>query len=152
AVRTDDNHALVVASDAAPAGTDLDHLYGRHIDRQTAALLVSHEIDLECCHDRRLAAVDGTELGRGAAPVKREDMFAVFAFAEQGTHQDAGGGSRLDDAHREIAGDVGRDEAAARLHDEQVFADAALQKRAFQMAQVAVHDRLYVSVGDGRVG
>src|SRR5215831_5605023 len=100
----------------------------------------------------KLGAVDGAELGRGAAHVEREDMLALFGFAEDGTHQDAGGRSRFDDAHGEIAGNVGRDEAAARLHDKQVLADAALQQRAFQVTEVAVHDRLHVSVGDRRVG
>ena len=152
AVGPDDDHALVVARDAAAAGADLDHLHGRHVDRQAAALLVADEVDLERRHDRRLAAVDGTELGRGAAHVEGDDVLAPLGLADDRAHEDAGGWPGFDDAHGKIAGEVGRDEPAARLHHEQVSGDATLRERLFEVTQVTVDDRLHVGIRNGGVG
>ena len=72
ALRPDLDEPHVGAGDAAAAGADLQQLHGRDVDRQAAALAIAHLIDLEGRRDRRLAAVDGAELGGGAAHVEGE--------------------------------------------------------------------------------
>src|SRR5262249_19113093 len=107
AVWTHYDHALVVAGDAAAAGSDLDHLYGRYVDGRAATPLVAHEVDLERRHDRRPAAVHRAEFGRGASHIEADDMLAPLSLAEDCAHQDASGWSRFDDAHRKVAGKAG---------------------------------------------
>ena len=101
----------------APISKQLD---GGDVDGEAAALAVAHLVDLEGGRDGGLAAVDGAELGRGAAHVEGEHAVEALLAADLAAQQDARRGPRLDDADRHVAGKLRRDQAAVRLHDEEV--------------------------------
>jgi hypothetical protein len=144
----DDDHAFVVAGNAAPARADLDHLDGWHVDGQSATFLVAHKIDLERRHDRRHTIVDSAELRGCTAHVEGDDLIAVLLLANDGRHEDSSRRPGLDDAHWEISGQARSDQPAIRLHHKQLVADASRLERLIQMAQVAIDDGFDVGVGD----
>ncbi len=142
----------VGVGDAAAAGADLQQLHRRHVDRQAAALAVAHLVHLEGGRDGRLAAVDRAELGRGAAHVEGEHPVEAFLLADGAAQQHAGGGARLHDADRHVAGKFRRHQPAVRLHDEKIRGDALLLEGSRQPADVAADDGLDVGVGHHRAG
>ncbi len=152
ALRPDLDQPHVGVGDAAAAGADLQQLDGRHVDRQAAALAVAHLVHLEGGRDGGLAAVDGAELGRGAAHVEGEDPVEALLLADGAAQQHAGGGPELDDADRHVAGELGRHQPAVRLHDEEIRGDTLLLEGACQPADVAADDGLDVGVGHHRAG
>ena len=97
--------------DAAAAGADLQQLDRGDVDGKAAALAIAHLVDLEGRRDGGLAAVDGAELGRGAAHVEGEHAIEAFLLADHAAQQDAGRRSRLDDADRHVAGELRRHQA-----------------------------------------
>ena len=143
---------LVDRGDRAAAGADLDHVDDRRLDRQAGAFL-------EAVHARRLhhrcdlgaAVLDQAGLRRGAAHVERDHVRLAGGGTEECGGEAAAGGAALQHADREVARGLGRQQAAGGVHEPQLAAEAARVQLAFQLRDVAAHQRLHVGVGAGGV-
>ena len=152
ALGADRDQAHVGTRDGAAAGPDLQQLHRRDVEGQPAALLVLDGVDLEGGDDRRLAVVDGAELGGGAAHVEGHDVVEAFVPADDGTHQDTRRRTRFDDADWIVAGQLGGHQPAVRLHDEQIGREAARLQGTLQLTEIVPDEGLDVGVGDRRRG
>ena len=138
---------LVHPSDAAAAGSDLDHVDHGRLDRQPAALLEA--VDARGLHHWRhvgLAGPDEACLGGRAAHVERDHVAMSCLIAEKRRSQPAPGRARLQQSHGELARHAGRGRAPRGLHQGEAAAKAALGERVFQAGDVAVHQGLDVRV------
>ena len=118
--------------DAAAAGADLDEVHRRRLEKQAAAFLeASHARHLELGGARRLAAGDQRDLGGRAAHVEGENVGRAEPLGEMRGDRDAGSGPGLDQPHRELAGEIEAQRAAAGAHHE----EGAARARSFKASE-----------------
>ena len=96
----------------------------------------------------RLAVIDQADLGGGAAHVERQHLVEAALAGQRRGQDGAAGRARFDQADRELARGLERGEAAARGDEEEGTAHAPLAQRLVEAAEIAVHHRLDVGVGD----
>ena len=134
------------------AGADLDHVDDRNRDRHARALLEAvGPGHLE--HPRRLRRVvaDQADLGRGPAHVEGQHPIETVARGDvRGEHRPAGR-PRLHQPHGKLRRALERDDAAARVHQEDRAIGTLPRQPLAKPRQVALHQGLDVGVGDGRV-
>ena len=130
-----------------PAPISMRSTAGRLQQQAAAFLEASHARHLELRRARRLAAGDQRDLGGRAAHVEGEDVGLAEPLGEMGGDRHAGSGPGLDKAHRELAGEVEAQRAAAGAHHEEGAARAPLLQGLGELGQIARHQRLDVGVG-----
>src|SRR5579875_2734076 len=140
---------VVDPRDRAAAAADLDQVDDRDHDRvaggQTAAL------DPVVRHDLHVPALDQRALGRRPADVEREHVRLANQATEFGGAPEAARRPRLDHRDRDLARLLDRVDAAVRLHDVELPAEAAVADATREAAQVSLRDRLHVGgEDDGR--
>ena len=141
---------LVDPGDGAAAGADLDHVDHRRLDRQAGALLEAmHPGRLHLGGDGGLAAFDQAGFGRGAAHVEADHVGHVRHRPKERGGEPAAGGAGFEQADREGARRLGRDQAAGGVHEPQRAAEPELPQLALQAPDVAVHQRLDEGVRAG---
>ncbi len=141
---------LVDGGDGAAAGADLDHVHHGRLDRQAGPVLeAAHAARFQIGGDVRHAVLDHAGLGGGAAHVEGDEVVLAGLLAEPRGGKRPAGGAGLQQADRELARLVERDEAASRMHEAHRAAEAARRQLALEPAEVAVHERLDIGVGAG---
>ena len=149
--------ARVDPGDAAAAGADLDQVDDGRADRvarqrHAADARAGVAADVVVLGHGRPAVLDQPDLGRRAAHVERDDVGTAERLAQVGRGDHAGGRPGLDHEHRPHARGVRAEDAAARLHHEQLRLHARLASRSRCRCEVALHDRPDHGVDDGRRG
>jgi hypothetical protein len=131
--------------DRAAAGADLDevdHRRPHRIAREREAAdaggrVAAHEVVLR---HRRLPAPDQPDLRGRAAHVEREQVAAADHAAEVRGGDHAGGRARLDHEHRPPPSGRRAEDAAARLHHEQLRLDTGVREPLLDPLEVALDD------------
>ena len=139
---------LVDRGDRAAARADLDHVDDGRLDRQARTL--GETVDAAGFEHRRdlgAAVLDHAGLGGGAAHVEGDHVLMAGEFAEQGGGEAAAGRAAFEQADREGACRLGRDQAAGRMHQRQRTTEGAGGELALQALEIAAHQRLDIGVG-----
>ena len=149
--------ARVDPGDRAATGSDLDEVDDRRPDgvageRHPADPGAGVAADVVVLGHRRLPVLDQPDLGGRAAHVEGEDVGPVERLTEVGGGDHAGGRARLDHEHRPAARGLGAEDAAARLHHEQLRPHARVGETALDPLQVALDDRADDGVDHRRRG
>ncbi len=139
--------ARVDPGDRAAAGADLGQLDDRRADRvaratRRAGARLRDRPDVVLLGDLRRPAADEPDLGRRAAHVERDRVGQPELAGEVAGRDDPGGGPRLDDEHRSLAGALEGQHAAAALHHQQLGLDPAAAQPFLDRAEVLLDDRL----------
>jgi len=97
--------------------------------------------------DRGASILDEAGLGGGATHVEGDHVLLTGHLAKEGCGEAAARRTRFQQADREGACRLRRDEAAGRVHEIERAAEAALPQLALEAAQILLHQRLHESVG-----
>ena len=140
---------VVDPGDAAAAAADLDQIDDRHHDRIAGGLPAA--FDPVVGHDLHTPSLDEGALGGRAADVQREHVRVADQPSELGGAEDAARRARLDHRDRDLLRLLDGVDAAVRLHDVELAAEARVSGAGRETAEVALGDRLHVRGQDGRV-
>src|SRR5262249_39274327 len=131
ALRADvEKTAFVHPRDAAAPGADGVHVEHRETHGKTVKIALPR--------NERLAVLDETDVGAGAADVEGDDVADPGGDREAGGARHAGGRAGDERAHGVVAGLAGRRNAAVRLQDlgrRKTYRPGAF----FQMVEIAAH-------------
>jgi hypothetical protein len=133
---------VVDPGDAAPAVADLHQVDDRHHDRVAGGPPVS--LDPVVGHDPHAATLDQRALRGRAADVEREDVRIPDQPSELRGAPEAARRAALDHGDRDALDMVERVDAAVRLHDVRLAAEAVPRETLVQPAQVPLGDGLHV--------
>ena len=154
ALRADPEHvARVHPGDGAAARADLDEVDDRGANGIAgplgAVLGPGGRADLVLLGDARGAALDEAGLGGGAAHVEGQDVVEPEEVAEMGGDDDPRGGSRLDHEHGLGAGGLEGQDAAARLHDEELALESGFPQTRLDAGEIPLDDGPHPRVDEG---
>ena len=149
--------ARVDPGDRAAAGADLDEVddgrpYRVAREGHAADPGARMAADVVVLRHRRAAVLDQADLRGRAAHVEGEDVRTAERLPEVRRRDHARGRPRLDHEDRPAAGGVGAEDAAARLHHEQLRLHARVGEPLLDPREVALDDRPDDGVDDGRGG
>ena len=139
---------MVDPRDAAAAGAYLKEVEHRHADRKPgAALEAVHPSRLVLLRHQRLAAGDGTELGRGAAHVEAQEVVLIDKIAPPARRGHAAGRAGFEHTDREFPRHVCREHPATGVHDIEFTREATFAQALADLGEIGVDQGLYVGIG-----
>ena len=136
------------AGDRAAAGADLLDVDHRDLHRQAGRVTA----DQGAADHQHLAVVDHAGLGRGAAHVEGDRVAEPDAVAQRLGADHAGGAVRLQHADAGVLRLLDAEQAAGRLHDEEVADEAGGVEMVAHLAEIAPHPRTDIGIGGGGGG
>ena len=157
ALRADPQHAARVhPRDGAAARPDLDQIDDRGADGIAGALGAvlrpGRGADLVLLGDAGGAVLDEPGLGCGAAHVEGQDVVESQDLAEVGGDDDPRRGSRLDHEHGLGARGLEGEDAAARLHDQELPPQTRIPQAGLDIGEVPLDDGAHAGVDEGGAG
>jgi hypothetical protein len=124
---------------------DVDH---RDLHRQPGGVAT----DERAADHQHAALMDDAGLGGGAAHVEGDRVREPDAVAQRLGADDAGRRTRLQHLDAGAARLVGTEQAAGRLHDQKLAAEARRLEVLAHLAEIAPHPRPHIGVGGRRRG
>ena len=147
ALRSDPEAALIGnPRDRAAAGTDLENVHHRDLDRQGALVAA----DERAAGGQCLTVVDDPGLRRGAAHIESDGVLHAQRIAQCLRADDAGGRAGFQHADALALRLLAIVEPAGRLHDEEGSVEPVGPDAVIDAADIAFYPGADISVGDDR--